>query len=116
MSLRAGSLRHRITIESQSHVQDGTTGAITIAWTSFASNLPADINPLSAREFIAAAEAQASVQGMIIIRFIAGVLPSMRARDLDTGTNYNIVGVMPDPDSGREFITLIVSAGLTAGN
>ena len=67
----------------------------------------AHIQPLSAREFLQASAVNSEVVARVQIRYLAGVMPSMR---LVHGTHvYNIKGVLPDPVSGLEYLTLPVS-------
>lgn len=106
MNLRAGRLRHRITIKTRVDTKDGTTGAVAVTWTEFATVM-AEIVPLSAREFNQAAQMQSNLAARITIRYLGGVLPSMRIEH--GSTVYNIEGVLPDPKSGREWLTLPVS-------
>jgi len=117
VGILAGELRQRIAIEAQVQTQDPVTGDITTAWTAVvgAESLPANVQPMSAREFIAAQQTQAAVDTKIIIRWRQGITAAMRARDLTTGALYNIHGVLPDNISGREWITLVCSTGLTDG-
>lgn len=103
MSLAAGALRHRITLQRNAAVQDQATGELVDLWADVAT-VWAQIVPLSGREFIAAQATQAGVTARIVIR----------ARDVDASMRvahgadlYNIHAVLPDPISGREYITLM---------
>lgn len=100
------NLRHRVAIQSLVPVQDDTTGNITDTWSTFAT-VWAEIRPLNAREFIAAAAAQSKVTEMVTIRYIAGVKQSMRI--LHRAQILNVEGVLPDQKSGIEYLTLPVS-------
>jgi len=101
--MRAGTLRHRVTLQSNIKVQDPATGYMTQSWTDVAK-VRAAVAPLSAREFIAAQAMQADVTTRITIRYRAGVTAAMRI--LHDGKTYNITGVLPDAKSGREYLTL----------
>jgi len=107
MNLRAGRLRHRIVIKRRVDTKDGTTGAVTVTWAEFATVM-AEIVPLSAREFVNAAQMASNIAARVTIRRLGGVVPSMRIEH--EGTLYNIEGVLPDMKSGREWVTLPVSA------
>ena len=102
--LNAGKLRHRVDIEQPVIAQDSETGAITETWAVFAQNIPAAIEPLSARDFIQSGAAQSEITTRITVRWLEGVRPNMRVVDGDT--RYNIRGVLPDKNSGREYLTL----------
>lgn len=111
--MRAGKLRHRITIQQPGLYQDPQTGEMISGWATVWDKVPASVEPLSAREFIAAQAGQSEVTARIVIRYREGVLPTMRI--LHRGTVYNIQGVLADADSGREYITMPVSAGVNDG-
>ena len=107
MSLAAGRLRHRVTIEQQVTTRDPNTGASLKSWLAFAENIAAEVAPLSAREFLAAQATQSQVSARITIRYRPGLLATMRI--VHRGQVYNIAGVLPDNVSGLEYITLPVS-------
>lgn len=105
--MRAGVLRHFVTIEELVPVQDAGTGVITEDWVVFQANVPAEVHPSSVREFVAADAEQSKATGWVRIRYVAGVKQSMRI--LHGDQVFNILGVLPDPKSGREYLTLPVS-------
>jgi SPP1 family predicted phage head-tail adaptor len=115
-TLLAGNLRHRIAIQERLEEQDSDTGEITHVWATVSEmgNVPAEIVPLSAKEFIAAQATQSEIVARIVIRYREGIDATMRA--VHNGAVYNIRGVLPDPRTGREWLTLPVSAGLTDGS
>ena len=104
MGLSAGRLRHRLSIERPASRQDAGTGAITPQW-QYVATVNAAIEPLSVKDFIAAGAQQSAVSTRIVIRWRAGLTPDMRfiARD---GTVYTPAGFLPDPETGREYITI----------
>ena len=111
--MRAGKLRHRVTFQSPGTTQDPVTGEMVQGWATTWDKVPASVEPLSVKDFIASSATQSSLSARIVIRYRAGVLPSMRI--LHRGAIYNIQGVMPDADSGLEYLTLAVSAGVNDG-
>lgn len=112
--MRAGSLRHRITFQAQGLVQDSATGEMLPVWETVWEKVPASVEPLSARDLIAAQASQSEASGRMVIRYRAGVLPTMRI--LHRGDVYNIQGMpMPDPVSGLEYLTILVAKGLNDG-
>lgn len=113
MSIAAGRLRHRITIERPDRQRDPLTGEWIAVWTPVWESVPAAIEPLSAREFIAAQAVQSEVTARIVIRYREGVTAAMRI--VHNGQIYNIHGVLPDPDSGRSYLTLPCSEGVKNG-
>jgi SPP1 family predicted phage head-tail adaptor len=112
--MRAGTLRHRITFQTPSLVQDPETGEMLPGWEPVWEKVPASVEPLSARDLIAAQAVQSEASGRMVIRYRAGVLPTMRI--LHRGDVYSIQGPpMPDPVSGLEYLTILVSKGLNDG-
>lgn len=105
MSISAGKLRHRITIQRCVNSQD-SAGNIGSTWEDVAE-VWAAVEPLSAREFIAAQAMLSKVIARITIRYRDDVRADMRI--VHGGDIYNIEGVLLDNDSGREYITLPVS-------
>ena len=109
--MEIGSLRHRITIETQSEVQDSNTGAVTELWTTYASNLPAAILPVSGREMLAA---QAGTEGQryrFVVRYDSTLALVAKMRVSHESKYFNITEVIPDPTL-RKFLTLIAEAGV----
>lgn len=109
MSLKAGRLRHRIEIQEPVSVQDETTGRPTITWVTFARPW-AEVKPISARELIAAGAQHSEVRSKILIRYRPGLSAKMRI--LHKGLIHAIIGVLTDPDSGQEWVTLPVGQGV----
>lgn len=107
-ALTAGMLRHRVAIDRQDHEQDGVSGAITTVWTEIAASVPAAVEPLSGREYIAAAQAGSTVSARITVRFRADLNSAMRVRHGETV--YRIKAVLPDHKSGKEWQTLLVES------
>lgn len=112
--MRAGRLRHRVAFQTPGLVQDPGTGEMLPGWETAWDKVPASVEPLSARDLIAAQAGQSEASARIVIRFRAGVLPTMRI--LHRGDVYNIQGPpLPDPDSGLEYLSILVSKGLNDG-
>jgi SPP1 family predicted phage head-tail adaptor len=113
MTLAAGRLRHRITIQRPVNTQDPLTGAITPTWENVVTDLAAEIAPLSVREFIASQSMQSQITARIVIRYRAGLDATMRI--LHGSKIYNPAGWLPDPDSGLEWLTAPCSEGVNDG-
>lgn len=112
-SLKAGRLRHRVDIQARQQVQNPVTGETTNTWVTVFASVPAAIEPLSARDFIAAQAVQSEINARIVIRYRDGLNASMRI--LHKGKIYNPAGWLPDADSGREYLTSPVSEGVNDG-
>ena len=113
----AGKYRHRIRLQVQTETT-GPLGPQPATWTDWepepgqGADIPAEVVPLSGRDFIAAGEKQSEVSARIEIRWLPGVLDTMRV--LFDGQVYAIAAVLPDP-TARRHLTLMVSAGVTDG-
>lgn len=112
----APRLRHRVDIQEFTTTQDSETGAVSEEFVSILSSddelIPAEIVPLSGREFVAAQAVQAGVTTRITIRWQEGIAPAMRV--VHEGLNYNIKAVLPDPTL-RRHITLMCEQGVDNG-
>lgn len=110
--MESGKLRHRVELQSQVETQNPTTGEITVSWVT-QHTVWASIEPLSVRDFIQSDSKQSEITARIMIRYNADVTAKWRVKHGDQ--IYNIHGVLPDPDSGLEYLTLPVSAGVNDG-
>lgn len=112
MGIAAGRLRHRVTIQEPVDSPDAMGGVVT-TWQTVADSVPAEIVPLSAREFLAMNQINSSVIARITMRGRRSLEPAMRI--LHRGDVYNIEGILNDPDSGLEYVTIPVSKGVNQG-
>ncbi|MGL4683506.1 MAG: phage head closure protein [Hafnia alvei] len=110
--MQAGKLRHRVTLQARVQVQNQASGAVETTWADVAI-LYAEVVPSSVREFVAAQATQNEITTRITIRYRDGVTPKHRI--FFRGKIYNIEGVLPDPKSGREYLTLPCSEGVNDG-
>lgn len=115
-NVEAGRLRHKVTlqqrqerVDSNGDVIQDQNGQVEYDWITIATPWAA-VEPLSAREFIAAQTTESKVVARITIRHRADIDYSMRI--LFRGKVYNIEGVLADKDSGLEYLTLPVSQGV----
>ena len=110
--MQAGKLRHWVMIQTPVNIQDPATGALTPSWQDTTS-VWAEVYFLSAREFIAAQAGQSEVTARITIRYRTDI--SAKCRIIFRGKFFNIEGILPDPISGLEYITLPCSQGVNDG-
>lgn len=110
-NVASGRLRHRIRIDEQVTLKN-SFGEQTTEWETLAT-VWASIEPLSARESMIAEQTQSKISARIIIRSRNYIRASMRA--VHGSTIYNIEGVIRDPDSGQEWLTLACSSGVNEG-
>lgn len=83
-----------------------------LTWTDWLANEPIEIVWLSGRDFVQSAELQKQIVARITMRWRPGVLNTMRWT-VD-GSIYKIVALLPD-STGRQWITIMVSAGVGDG-
>lgn len=109
----AGRFRHRVTIEEATDIQDATTGEVVPSWAAVFSNVPAEIEPLSVKEFIGAQQVQSEIAVRITIRWRPGLNAKQRIRH---GTTiYLPAGMLADKKSGQDYVTIPCSAGVSEG-
>jgi SPP1 family predicted phage head-tail adaptor len=105
-------LRHRVTLQSQVQAQNPTTGEITVTWQNHLADEPAEVVPLSGKEFIASGATQSGVDTRMTIRWRSGIDTTMRV--VFDGQNYQLHAVLPDP-SNRRWLTLMAQRGVNNG-
>lgn len=111
--MKAGKLRHPIVIESPERSQDPVSGEITETWVPIkAGPIWAKWEWLSVRDFMAAQANQSQIVARVTIRYRDGLNPLMRVIYRDK--TYNIEGLLPDAESGLEYLTIPVSEDITA--
>jgi SPP1 family predicted phage head-tail adaptor len=92
--MRAGRLRHRITIQQPVITRDGT-GESLETWGAFAV-VWAAVEPLRGREMFAAQEMHSEITTRIRLRYLAGIDTTMRV--LFEGRTFLIVHPPIDPE------------------
>jgi len=76
--MRAGLLRHKVTIQSRVESQ-GSTGEVTWTWEDVAT-VHAAVEPLTGREAIAAQQVQSEATVKVRIRYREGITTKMRVK------------------------------------
>lgn len=109
MTLAAGRLRHRVTLQSPDITQDSGMGALSTSWFDEAE-VWAAVEPVSVKDFIAAAATQSQVTARIVIRYRSDIQPDWRV--VHGSRVYTISGILRDADTGTEYLTLAVSEGV----
>ncbi|UQB79114.1 phage head closure protein [Pseudomonas shirazica] len=112
--MKAGDLRHPIEIQRLTAVRDPGTGEFgDPTWEKF-SDTWATVEPLSAKDLIAAQAAQSAATARIVIRYRSDILSTMRI--VHRGQVYSIEGPpLEDDKSGLEYLTILVSKGVKDG-
>lgn len=97
--MRAGKLRHRITIQEVIETKSAS-GAPIHTWRDWA-DVWASVEPLRGREFFASKQIQAEVSTRIRIRYLEGVTPKMQV--LFNSKTYLIDSVINPEERNREM-------------
>jgi len=100
--MRAGDLRHRVTIQQKTVTQD-TYGATVETWAALAT-VWANIEALSGREFFDSQQTVAQADHRITIRYRADVKPTMRA--VEGSRTFDIQAVL-DREGRRRTLELL---------
>lgn len=112
--MKAGDLRHPIEIQHLTAVRDPDTGEFGDPVWEKLSDTWASVEPLSAKDLIAAQAAQSEATARIVIRYRPDVLATMRI--VHRGQVYSIEGPpLEDDKSGQEYLTILVSKGVKDG-
>lgn len=99
--MKAGSLRHRVTIQSKDDSQSQDAyGSEAPTYTNWAT-VWAEIEPLTGREFLAAKQITAEVTTRIKIRYRSGILPEWRV--MFGSIYYDILSVIHKEEREREI-------------
>lgn len=101
--MRAGLLRHRVTIQNLTTAQD-SFGDIVETWSDFAT-VWAQVEDLSGREFFAAAQVNSEIKTRVRIRYMEGIKPTMRI--LHGTRTLEIISPPIDPDGKRRILELL---------
>lgn len=107
--MRAGSLRHRITIQQATIKEDDPYREES--WGDYRKNVAAKVTFLSAKELVASGAELSEVKARIQVRYDKKINAKMRI--IFREELYEIEGVMPDNESGLQWLTLVVNKGLT---
>ena len=109
----AGRLRHRVDFQRRVNNQDPVTGEIAPQWVNLFTSVPAAIEPLNGKEFIAANAVQSEITTRITVRYRAGISATQRIKH--GAKIYNVYGALPDKDSGLTWLTIPCSVGTDLG-
>jgi len=110
--MRAGKFRHRVRLEQMQASRDAVTGDVVEVWAVYADRVPAEVVPLSGREFIQSGAEQSELSARATIRMDAGIHTAMRL--IHEGRPYRITAVLPDP-TFRRHATLMLATGVNDG-
>lgn len=110
--MKAGKLRHRVTLQAPGGTQDPVTGEMTPGWADVAT-VWAHVRYTSGREFRQSATDQAQGIGDITMRHREDVAANWRG--LWRGKVLNLSAPLPDEESGRDYLTIPFTEGVGDG-
>ena len=102
MVLRAGSLRHRLIIQTKNSTGDGM-GGVTISWSDDKTVYGA-IWPLRGTERLTAQQLESEITCQVRMRYTSGVTPEKRIQVGDTTQMLDVVSVINPYYRNRELI------------
>lgn len=109
MSISAGELRHRITIQTKGPDRDADGYPTPSAWVDY-KKLWAKVTHLSGKDLIAAQANQSKVVARLKIRYRKDINTDMRV--IYKGEIYALDSqALEDADSGYEYVTFLLSQG-----
>ena len=97
--MRAGRLRHRVTIQSKSVTRDAYGGEV-ITWQDDVT-VWGSVEPLRGREYIEGKQEQADVTHKIFLRYRSGITPTSRLQH--DSRNFEVVDVINKRERKREI-------------
>jgi SPP1 family predicted phage head-tail adaptor len=99
-------MRHRVTIQQPTEVQD-EYGQPIVTWNNWIASEPAEFKPTGGTESMRGEQLEANVKGIFRVRYRSGYTTQMKV--IYNGTSYGILYVNP-VDGGRRYIDLMVAA------
>lgn len=110
--MKAGKLRHRITIQRRQQVI-AANGDREWAWVDVHASVPADFVSGPGREFLAAESIRAETAGRFEVRYLSGITAEMRV--VWDGMVWSIKAPPIVDHTARRAMTLLVGAGVNNG-
>ena len=108
--MEAGRLRHRVEVQDYVGEEKDSNGNDVRNYTTFASNIPAEIVPMRGRELFAAQQEFSEADVRIGMRYLAGMTDKMRI--VHEGVYYGIVSIVDVEMRHVEFV-VYCKAGVT---
>ena len=109
--MRAGSLRHTVTVQQRTELPDAY-GEPAQTWTTLHANQPASIEPLSGRELITAQAVQSDVTHRVRMRYVAGVQTKHR---ILFGSRVFDIRAVRNVDERNIELEMLCTEGASAG-
>lgn len=100
--MRAGDLRHKITIQSPTETSDGM-GGMTTTWSTF-KTVRAAIWPLKGAEYIATMQTTSEISHKVRIRYLEALTPKHRIK---WGDRYFDIEAIINPDERNIYFEMM---------
>lgn len=107
--MRAGRLRHRVTVQSETQATDGA-GGYGLSWTNV-GEVWAAVEPMSARERTEAGQLEDATTHRIMIRYRSDVVPTGKHRVLFGTRTFNVREII-NQDERKEHLVLMCDEGV----
>lgn len=112
--MRAGRLRHRITIQ-RPEVTRSETGAEIITWVTVIDRFPAEVAPLRGREYFQSDVQRADMDTKIIVRWMPQIQAmTAKWRILHDGQIYNVYS-QANADNRNIMVEIMAKTGVNKG-
>ena len=107
LKIRAGSLRHRVSIQEQTDVSDGM-GGFSTSWSAISgmASVPASIMPLTSKEQLDAMKLESVITNKIRIWYRAGI--TSKNRIIFGSRVFNIKGAPINYDEKNRTLDFLV--------
>jgi SPP1 family predicted phage head-tail adaptor len=103
--MRAGRLRHRMTLQTKTYTADGKGGG-SDTWTD-SRDMWVSYEPLKGREYFDSQTVNVEITGRIISRYVSGVVPTMRWNWSAKSRTFEILHVI-NPDERNVELQMMV--------
>lgn len=103
-----GSMRERITIQQEGSQTADSGGGYTQSWATFASDIPAKVEPASGAERIIGQKLAPIVSHAVTIRYLDGVTAGMRVA---WGSKYLNIRAVINDEARERFMVLACEEG-----
>jgi len=108
--MRAGRLRHKVEFQ-ELFTQIDSEGDRVETWVDlFGYPISTEVAPVSGREYLSSQAVQSQLNTRMTVRYNDKFKPGIRA--VFRGKVYKIEAVLPDPNSGLHYLTLMASEGV----
>lgn len=102
--MRAGRLRHRVTIRNLVETQSTITGQMAQSWSTLSTAVWASIDPITSRSYkeqFVAQQHLSQIDCVITVRYLSGI--SVKGKVINGSAEYNIEAIFDTEERNREL-------------